>query len=514
VKENGTRLILLGPWSIDIVPARRRATVGRGPDVDVIVKDKLASRRHLAIDAMADGAVVVEDLGSRNGSRVDGKLLVPHRPTRLEAGSICAIGAHIAFVARDEGPRWVEPSELRASSGAPGTRHLVLRAEGATLTASTDEGLDDTNNDARNWAAIVGTLAAHFSPHSFITRENDGSLALVARGPDTAAVERASLALARLGLHVAESFEPPARPDAPAVVASTACHPFDLRRVAESDITVLVTGETGVGKEVVARNIHAMSKRAGGKLVVVNCAAIAESLFESELFGHERGAFTGALVARQGFIETADGGTLFLDEVGELPIALQAKLLRVLDERTVVRVGSVQPRPVDVRFVAATLRNLPALVAEGRFRDDLYYRLSGVTVRVAPLRERTSELPSLVEALLARSSHPRPRLTEAAMAALRRHTFPGNVRELRAILERAMLCQDDGVIDVEHLVFDEPDVSAAPTRVQDDSRRARITSALDRHAGNQTKAAEELGVSRRTLTNWLNELGLPRPRKR
>lgn len=488
--------------------------VGRGPDVDVIVKDKLASRRHLAIQATADGSVLVEDLGSRNGSRIDGDVLEPHRPTRLDAGRICAIGAHVAFVARDEGPRWVEPSELRAGSGGPGTRHLVLRAEGATLTASTDESLDDTNGEARKWAAIVRALAAHFSPHSLITRGNDGALVLAARGPDADAVERASVDLARLGLHVSESFEPEARTDVPALVPSTACHPFDLRRVAESDITVLVTGETGVGKEVVARNIHAMSPRAGGKFVVVNCAAIAESLFESELFGHERGAFTGALVARQGFIETADGGTLFLDEVGELPLSLQAKLLRVLEERTVVRVGSVQPRPVDVRFVAATLRNLPSLVAEGRFRDDLYYRLSGVTVRVPPLRERLSELPSLVEALLAKSSRPRTRLTEAAMGALRLHAFPGNVRELRAVLDRAMLCQNDDVIDREHLVFDEPEVSLAPAPAPDDSRRARILAALDRHAGNQTKAAEELGVSRRTLTNWLNELGLPRPRKR
>jgi len=308
-----------------------------------------------------------------------------------------------------------------------------------------------------------------------------------------------------------------------------------LRAVSQGTISILLLGETGVGKEVIARTIHGYSPRASRPFVSINCAAIPEALLESELFGHERGAFTGAVKDKVGLLETAVGGTMFLDEVGEMPMPAQAKLLRAIEMREIVRVGGVKPRPVDVRFVSATNRDLEALVEARAFRRDLFFRLNGIAVTVPPLRERLTELEGLARRFLtefARSlGKPEPRLSPDAAAALRQHAWPGNVRELRNVVERAVLLCDDGEIRPEHLslgLAPQPSSSQPLAPVEDDEppstgslsdelravERRRILEALDHCAGNQTRAAEMLGITRRALILRLEAYGVPRPRKR
>jgi two-component system, NtrC family, response regulator AtoC len=303
-------------------------------------------------------------------------------------------------------------------------------------------------------------------------------------------------------------------------------------RVARGAIGVLIVGETGAGKEVLAEFVHRSSPRAGRPLVRLNCAALTDSLVESELFGHERGAFTGAVRERAGLLETADGGTVMLDEAGELSPSIQAKLLRVIEDRQVMRVGSSRARAVDVRFVAATNRNLEAEVAAGRFRRDLYFRLAGVVLEVPPLRERPVEVEALARAFLAEASArldgAAPVLAAAAVDALRSHDWPGNVRELRNVIERAVLVQGGGRIEVADLRLSAraevaPPVVAAvePAAAGDTSlpdelaeiERRRILDALETCAGNQSRAAVLLGMPRRTFVKRLTRYGIARPRR-
>jgi DNA-binding NtrC family response regulator len=229
-----------------------------------------------------------------------------------------------------------------------------------------------------------------------------------------------------------------------------------IERVAQGNISVLLLGETGVGKEVLAEAVHRASPRASGPYVKLNCAALTESLFESELFGHEKGAFTGALKTKPGLLETASGGTLFLDEVGEMPHTIQVKLLRVLEERRVMRVGGLEERALDVRFVAATNRNLEDEVARGRFRQDLYYRLNGIALVVPPLRERVSEIEGLARVFIQSASsglgqRREPRLRADALDVLKSYGWPGNIRELRNVIERAVLLAGEDDLGPEHL---------------------------------------------------------------
>ncbi len=308
-------------------------------------------------------------------------------------------------------------------------------------------------------------------------------------------------------------------------------------RIARGSIPVLLVGETGTGKEVFAEYLHAASPRRGGPLVRVNCAALTDSLVESELFGHEKGAFTGAQRERRGLLESGDGGTVFLDEIGEVPLGMQAKLLRVLEEGKLLRVGASAPRPIDVRFIAATNRDLEDEVDAGRFRRDLYFRLAGAVLSIPPLRDRPDEIEPIAEQFAMQAARqldrPTPSLTDAARATLRGKPWPGNVRELRNVIERAVLLADTS-IDVEHLMFGgsaaatPPPVSepASPSPAPAESaeppladqlaslERDRIIEALDRCNGNQTRAAEMLGMPRRTLIKRLDEYGISRPRKK
>jgi len=282
-----------------------------------------------------------------------------------------------------------------------------------------------------------------------------------------------------------------------------------VARVASLETTVLIQGETGTGKELVARAIHDASARAGRPFVVVDCAALPETLFESELFGHERGAFTGAFVARRGLLETSGGGTCFLDEIGELTAPLQAKLLRTLQERTIRRVGGNDPIPVDVRVVAATNHDLRKLIAEGGFRDDLYYRLNVVTVTVPPLRERSSDIPLLaqhfLETFAQRTGRPVKRLTPEALELLTGYHWPGNVRELEHVIERAValsssetLLLDDFPLHLREQPDRAPRLPAAGMTLED-VKRWYVTKVLEEAGGNKVRAAELLGIDRSTL---------------
>jgi two-component system response regulator AtoC len=282
-----------------------------------------------------------------------------------------------------------------------------------------------------------------------------------------------------------------------------------IARVADLDTTVLVVGETGTGKELVARAIHAASPRASRPLVVVECPALPDALFESELFGHERGAFTGAHMARRGLLESAQGGTCLLDEIGDLPLALQAKLLRVLQEHELRRVGGNEMIPIDVRVLAATNRDLKALVAESRFREDLYYRLNGITIGLPPLRERRQDLPLLAQHFVdkhARSSgRPVRHLADEALALLAEHDWPGNVRELEHVIERAVVLASTEVLLADHLPAEirhpvEPPLRLPRNRITlEEVKRWYVTQVLQDTGGNKQKAAELLGIDRRTL---------------
>ncbi len=451
VQKNGMRAVRLRN--------DRPITVGRAPECDVQIDTQLLSRVHFSVST--GDPVVVEDLQSSNGTKVNGRTIPPGVPTALDVGSLIEAGG-IFFVLKDYVPDEAIPESVAALRLA-GADHSPLRE-----VVVADESM-------RRLHELV-------------------------------------------------------------------------ELVARSNISVLVTGETGVGKEVISQAVHKRSSRADKPFVSLNCAALPETLLESELFGYERGAFTGAVQAKQGLIESAHEGTLFLDEIGEMPLATQAKLLRVLENGELTRIGAVKPRVVDVRFIAATNRDLPALVAQGEFRRDLYYRLNGITIPVPPLRERTQEIAPLAQLFLElaarRAGRRAPRLAGDVVPMFLAHSWPGNIRELRNVMDRALaLCTGDQV-RLNHVMLDPPmpdavsvgplsprAMSAEPItgrmtmpsslpapgrllRIDPDAERKLIEDALQRATGNQAKAAELLGVSRRTLINRLDEYMIKRPRKR
>ena len=293
---------------------------------------------------------------------------------------------------------------------------------------------------------------------------------------------------------------------APAFKAALA----SLQRAAPAQIPVLLQGESGTGKELFARAIHMGSPRASGPLVVVDCTGLTESLFESELFGYEKGAFTGANQRKIGLAEAAHGGTLFLDEIGEVPMAMQVKLLRLIESGSFRPVGSLRTVHADFRLVSATHKPLKKMVAEGTFREDLYYRISGFPIRLPALRERVEDLPLLAESLLQRmAGKPTPSLTDGALKQLGLHPFPGNIRELRNILERARLFADDGLIRPEHLPEDiGPQSAPGFTKGRGHGDLSELAQALDQFQGPRSELARHLGMSERTLYRRLKALGL------
>ncbi|GAC1352282.1 MAG: hypothetical protein NVSMB1_13610 [Polyangiales bacterium] len=408
------------------LPPSGSIVLGRGDIADVILPHVSVSRRHAALH-FGVSTFEIEDLGSANGTRVDGVVVGRGRKATVVLGAIVELGAV----------------------------RVLLRS-------AYDEG------DAPSPMARVRAMAERFAP---------------------------------------------------------------------SDISIILTGETGVGKEVLADAIHARSPRAGGPFVRINCAALAPNLLESELFGYERAAFTGALRAKQGLIESATGGTLFLDELGEMPAVTQPKLLRVLESREVRPVGALKPRPVDVRFIAATNRDLAVLAVMGQFRQDLLFRLNGVTIQIPPLRERRAEIrplsASLVTAACQRAGKATVSISEEALVILESYRWPGNVRELGHVIARAVHLCDDGAIEIQHLLFDTaavlgrgpppssppqtPSIASPPSPLPphdaSDPERDRILAALAACGGNQAAAAKRLGLTRRVLSNRLDKFGVRRPRK-
>jgi transcriptional regulator with GAF, ATPase, and Fis domain len=288
-------------------------------------------------------------------------------------------------------------------------------------------------------------------------------------------------------------------------------------RVARTDVSVLVTGETGTGKELIAREIHRRSARSGGPFVAVNCGAIPEPLLESELFGHARGAFTGAVSSRPGKFHAASGGTLFLDEIGEMPPALQIKLLRALEDRAVTRVGDAQPEPVDIRIVAATNRVLEDEIRKGTFREDLYYRLHVVSIRLPPLRERPEDVPAIARFFLqryAREFGSRARgFSPAAVAAMKRSPWPGNLRELENRVKKAAVLADRATLGPEELELSPGE--RAPVlplaKAKEEFQRRYIDEVLERNGGNRTRTARELDVDPRTIFRHLERREAGRP---
>jgi two-component system response regulator AtoC len=370
------------------------------------------------------------------------------------------------------------------------------------------------------------------------------------RGRQLAPRERAPLAVGDAiwvggsALVLRQGLPPIVRPPPPGervVIAPEMVALYEgLARLAPSRISVLVLGETGAGKEVVAESLHQMSGGPGRPFVRLNCAALPAELLESELFGSEKGAFTGAIAARPGLLETAEGGTLFLDEVGDLPLPLQGKLLRVLESGEFFRLGAPRPRQARVRFVAATNRDLKQAAAAGQFRPDLYYRLNGVSVVVPPLRARRAEILPLAHAFaqrIARGPDLAPvSFLQAACDRLVAYDWPGNIRELKSVVERSVLLSNDGRIDAPDLLFDAlgapaqalptgglaaggtpgvtvPPGPAAPGPLSETDERARILATLESCAFNQKRAAELLGMPRRTLVYKMRRYALPRPRK-
>jgi DNA-binding NtrC family response regulator len=461
--------------------------VGRGAEVDVRVHGHTLSRRHFRV-CVERCVASIYDLESLNGTRLNGVRLPAHVPASLEIGALIEAGG-VFFMLRDDGRQ----ADISAPSADPNEKAGPACSKRA-----------DPNENAGP------ACSKRADPN-----ENAGPLSSSAR---------------HLGAPVVV--------EAPAMLRL-----YELvGLVARSTMPVLLIGETGVGKEVLATAVHERSPRADKPLVRINCAALPAALLESELFGFERGAFTGATHAKPGLIESADGGSFLLDEIGEMPLGTQAKLLRVLESTQIVRLGALRPRSIDVRFIAATNRDLQKLLAAGQFRKDLYYRLTGITIPVPPLRERVEEIPKLAQlfAAAAASAMQRPPLAIAAdaIALLRAHPWPGNVRQLKNVIARAVaLCAGEEIV-ADHIRLDEaavrpssyprwprapaapfpvPARAAAPAsgtmRVDPEDDLRRILTALEEAGGNQGRAAQILGISRKTLMRWLDTYGVPRPRK-
>ncbi len=551
--------------------------LGRSSRSDIVIDHASVSRAHAELMTQP---LAIRDLGSTNGVRVKGERVTAGALVPLEVGDALQLGDVVVLVqrlpARATGRPWrgqlldgrlAEECARSARSAAPfafARVHVDPDADVELARAEIEAALRTTDllgvaGAGRFQLLLVDTpaAAARAVLERLIAR-------LAARGLGArwglAAWPRDGTTAEQLAAHAWTVLRTPGG-------VMTRVRAL-IEQISDSALSVLIRGETGVGKELCAETIHRLSPRARRPFVRVNCAALSEQLLESELFGHERGAFTGAVAAKPGLIEAADGGTLFLDEIGDLPLTLQAKLLRVLEDRVVQRVGAIEGKTTDVRFVAATNRSLEADIAAGRFRRDLYFRLAGVTIELPPLRDRLDELDGLVEAFVARAAattgRRAPELTEAARAALRAHPWPGNVRELRHTIERAVLLCGGGALDVEHLALtdldggatgriDEPWLGPEEDTIQPGDRRVlapaaersgratapiaatgaggaangatlrhevaqvearRISDALQHCGGNQTRAARMLGISRNTLQARMDAFGIPRPRKR
>ena len=571
------------------LPDTGEVRIGRSPSCEILIDESSISRTHAALSI--GPPLMVRDLGSANGTRVRDQRLKPQQVVEIAPGESIQIGSATLIVQRQTAPIrprrvWqhdhfeVRLEEECARAARTGSIFAVMRLSFTSPTPR--DVLTQALIDLLRLSDVIG----EYGPHDY-------EVLLVDTQPDEVAqaaqrlvgeLERRSITV-RVGTacypnegrnsnELMARAEASARGIAPAETARERANVVAERtmqdlyalaaRIAHGTISILILGETGVGKEVLAEKVHKLSPRGTGPYLRLNCAALSESLLESELFGHERGAFTGAIGTKQGLLETADGGSVFLDEVGELPQSIQVKLLRVIEERMVLRVGGLKPRPLDVRFIAATNRDLETEIARGTFRQDLFFRLNGATLVIPPLRERPTEIPALAKAFLIQAARQvnldtPPELSADALDNLLRYSWPGNIRELRNMIERAVLLCGNEPIQPKHLPLEKMRGNFATTaiaplpaareplrdsprpvaetgprevvptlpplttmtgdapkrrglRLTIEEERAQIEAALQACGGNQTRAAKMLGIGRRTLINRVKEFGLARPR--
>jgi DNA-binding NtrC family response regulator len=517
------------------VALTERITVGRSAECDVSLPDPELSRLHAEVERRGDRFHLVDRSG--RGTRVAGEVV---REAPLADGSDVALGAwRVLF--REAGPgddaltRLSGGTSLRAQ-GEPASsvpvrlrvrergRERVVHLEGEALSVGKDRQndlvLDDPFVSARH-------LRLERRRGRWRVRDlgsTNGTVLAGVRVTEAELPQGAPIALgdAELVLETAAAPRSPPAAFEGLVSADPAMRQlFELvERVAPSDAAVTVLGETGTGKELVARALHRLSRRRERAFIPVNCSAIAESLIESELFGHEKGAFSGADRLRKGAFEEAEGGTIFLDEIGELPVELQPKLLRTLELGEVKRVGASRPIQVDVRVVAATHRDLRAQVRAGKFREDLYYRLCVVPVTVPPLRARRGDVRSLAEHFLGRAA-PRGlalRFTDEALAKLEAHPWPGNVRQLKNVVQRALLFRGEGLAIPASVVTIEDAEPGARAGDHDtlylrgltmeDLEREAIRLSLRRHRGKRAAVVKELAIAKSTVMKRIGQWGL------
>ncbi len=569
-------LLVLGETSVDSQPLPESGDliIGRSERCDVRVQDTSISRQHAILRVGDD--ITLEDLGSVNGTSVGDQKLEQGAPRKIATNEVFTLGTVTLVVQKRSASirsrrLWSHDyfegrvAEECARAERSSSRFGVLRVQvgGDPEPASVQQPLASVLREID----VIG----QYGPNEYEILLLDATTeeATVVASRLAAALERAGVGAAIGRASFPEDGRNPdkligrARPTTtgkPSIGERSVVVKGEkmqnlyrlAERVAKGTINVLILGETGVGKQVLAENIHRMSPRGEKPFLELNCSAFSENLLESELFGYEKGAFTGATQTKQGLLETANGGTVFLDEIGDMAVALQAKLLRVIESRKVMRVGGLKTKAIDVRFVSATNRELEADVMRGTFRQDLYFRINGVTLNIPALRERPDEIAGLSETFASEAAasleQDPPTISSAALKLLESYSWPGNIRELRNVIERAVLLCLDSVITEEQLpvekmatTFATPMTgtpgwrqasapggallssdgaasgsgSASPTSSEPESaKRERILAALMSCGGNNTEAAKLLGVSRRTLGKWLEAYNIPRPRKK
>jgi len=537
IDDGGSRVVDL-PEGVDV-------TFGRSRGATITLDSEKVSRMHARVRRTGD-VIDVEDLGSRNGTRVNGEKI--EGPRKLVTVDEVSVGPILAVVGVTSGLRRTSAivdaaaGEARLTAEVDRSVRYHRPVTVALLRIASDAILDQIERAIRpmdliaedagdDYLVILPELgredgaAAVQRLLDFARNANVPASAATALCPDDGTTVETLIGVLRGGLRTGRVPRAPVPKGMPVVIDPAMQRVYSLvQRIADTSMTVLILGETGVGKELVCEAIHLQSSRRERPLIKLNCAALPESLLESELFGYERGAFTGADKRKVGFFEAADGGTLFLDEIGDMPLALQAKLLRVLERKVITRVGGTTEVATDARLIAATHRNLDADVRAGRFRQDLLFRIGGFTIAVPPLRDRPAEILPLAEhfarTAAAEQARVPPTLSDDAREALLGYAWPGNVRELRNALERALVLATDTITaaDLPERVHDASHrvrpaaPSGADVRGQlAEVERAAIVAALEADSGNQTRAARRLGLSRRALIYKMEKYGLKPP---
>jgi two-component system response regulator AtoC len=572
--EATLHVTVMGPnvFATRPLPSSGSITIGRDESADVRIVDEGASRLHARLHVEAGPEIFVEDLDTKNGTFVRDSKLAANKRVPLQLGEAVTIGFTTVMVQRRRPA--IQPRRFRshgafeelledacAGASSPDSRFALLRLQvdgdvpggqvADLVTPALRDGdaigqyaagdyeillLDTTAERARS---IADDLAARMRAEGLV------ALTVVAAFPTDGRTAEALIGRSSALLRGDEDEDGDRNP----VLKSAATR--EVYRLAGKAakgqsahglINVLILGETGTGKDVLAQWIHRHSPRAKGPYMAINCGALPENLLESELFGHEKGAFTGATQTTPGLLEAAAGGTVFLDEIGDMPEKLQVRLLRTIENREITPVGRRKAQPIDVRFIAATHRDLDAAVEAKSFREDLYYRLNSMTLTLPPLRERLEEIEPLARVFLAdasgtgRDKRRIPRISAEALSIMRTNVWRGNIRELRNVIEHALVLCEGGEITAEHLPVEkmrharlEPAASvssrpasatppALPTGMAltpaQAAERERIVQILADCAGSQTEAAKVLGIARGTLIARLERYGIPQPRKK